>query len=140
MGSLDLELNDFESPLKIIKPELQKIGNPVKKPMMPKALALLFSPVLDSINLAILNVPPVLSRVIPIIAPRIIRKPIVPIVFPNPSWIVLTIVFTGRTAKARKIETRNRAINASSLRREVSRMMAIMLIPTIIDVSRIFMI
>jgi hypothetical protein len=140
MGSLDFELNDFESPLKIIKPELQKMGNPVIKPMIPKALALLFSPVLDRINLAMLNVPPVLSSVIPIIAPRIIRKPIVPIVLPNPSWIVLTIVFTGRTEKARKIETRNRAINASSFRREVRRMIAIMLIATIIEVSRILMI
>jgi len=140
MGSLDLELNDFESPLKIIKPELQKMGNPVIKPMIPKALALLFSPVLDRINLAMLNVPPVLSSVIPIIAPRIIRKPIVPIVLPNPSWIVLTIVFTGRTEKARKIETRNRAINASSFRREVRRMIAIMLIATIIEVNRILMI
>ena len=140
MGSLDLELNDFESPLKIIKPELQKMGNPVIKPMIPKALALLFSPVLDRINLAMLNVPPVLSSVIPIIAPRIIRKPIVPIVLPNPSWIVLTIVFTGRTEKARNIETRNRAINASSFRREVRRMIAIMLIATIIEVNRILMI
>jgi hypothetical protein len=58
-------------------------------------------------------------------------------VLPNPSWIVLTIVLTGRTAKARKIETRNRATNASSFMREVSSMIAIMLIPTMIEVSRI---
>ena len=51
--------------------------------------------------------------------------------------MVLTMVFTGRTAKARMIETRNRAINASSLSLDVRIMIAIILIPTIIDMSKI---
>ena len=127
----------MESPLKIIKPELQKIGSPVIKPMIPKALALLSSPVFDRIDLAILSVPPVLSSVIPIIAPRIIKKPIVAIVLPNPSCIVLTIVFMGSTVIARKSETRNKAIKASSFSLEVRRIIAMILIPTIIEVSRI---
>ena len=48
------------------------------KPVIPMAAALLFSPVFDRIYPAMLNVPPVLSRVMPIMAPKIIRKPIVP--------------------------------------------------------------
>jgi hypothetical protein len=137
IGSLDFELNDLESPLNIINPELQKIGKPVIKPIMPKAWALLFSPVFERINLAILSVPPVLSSVMPIIAPRIIKNPIVAMVFPNPSWIVATIVFTGSIAIARKIETRNRAIKASSFNLDVRIIIKIILIPTITEVSRI---
>jgi hypothetical protein len=120
-----------------MNPELQKIGNPVIKPIMPKARALLFSPVFERINLAMLRVPPVLSSVRPIIAPRMIKNPIVAIVLPNPSCIVLTIVFTGRTVNARKIETRNKAIKASSFNLDVRIIIAIMLIPTIIEASRI---
>ena len=127
----------MESPLNIINPELQKMGKPVINPMIPNALAHLFSPVFKRINLAILIVPPVLSSVMPIIAPRIIKNPIVAIVLPNPSWIVLTIVFTGRTANARKSETRNSAIKASSFSLDVSIIIAIILIPTIIDTSKI---
>jgi hypothetical protein len=73
----------------------------------------------------------------PIIAPRMIKNPIAAIVLPNPSWIVLTIVFTGSTVKARKSETRNRAINASSFNLDVRKIIATILIPTIIDVNRI---
>jgi hypothetical protein len=97
----------------------------------------LFSPVFERINLAMLSVPPVLSSVIPIIAPRIIKNPMVAIVLPNPSWIVLTIVFTGSTVKARNSETRNKAINASSFSLDVRIMIAIILIPTRIEVSRV---
>jgi len=99
---LDFELNDFARPLNIMNPESQKIGNPVIKPVTASADALLFSPVLDRIYFAILIVPPVLSSVIPIIAPSIIRKPIDPIVFPNPCLRVFTIVFAGKVANARK--------------------------------------
>jgi hypothetical protein len=127
----------LESPLNIINPELQKIGKPVINPMKPNAWALLFSPVFERINLAMLSVPPVLSSVIPIIAPRIIKNPMVAIVLPNPSWIVLTIVFTGSTVKARNSETRNKAINASSFSLDVRIMIAIILIPTRIEVSRV---
>jgi len=134
---LDFELNDLDSPLKMINPALQKIGNPVIKPVMPRALALLFSPVFERINLAILSVPPVLSSEMPIIAPRMISNPIDAIVFPKPCWIVLTIVFKGRTAQARKTETRKRAMNASSFNLDVRMIIAIILIPTVIDVSRI---
>jgi hypothetical protein len=73
----------------------------------------------------------------PIIAPRMIKNPIVAIVLPNPSWIVLTIVFTGSTVKASKRETRNRAINASSFNLDVRIIIATILIPTRIDVNRI---
>jgi hypothetical protein len=66
-----------------------------------------------------------------------IKNPIVAIVLPNPSWIVLTIVFTGSTAKASKSETRNRAINASSFNLDVRIIITTILIPTRIDVSRI---
>jgi hypothetical protein len=101
--------------------------------------ALLFSPVLDRIYFAILIVPPVLSSVIPIIAPSIIRKPIDPIVFPNPCLRVFTIVFAGKVANARKTETRKRAMNAFNFNFEVSIIMAIILIPTRIDVKRVLM-
>ena len=124
---LDLLLNDFASPLKIINPESQKIGKPVIKPVIPSAAALLFSPVLESIYLAILNVPPVLSRITPIIAPNIIRKPIDPIVLPKPSFIVRITSEIGIVANARRRDTVNRAIKAFSFKLVVStiiRMMA----------------
>jgi hypothetical protein len=134
---LDFELNDFASPLNTIKPALQKIGNPVINPVTPKAWALLFSPVFERINLAILNVPPVLSSEIPIIAPRMIRNPIEAMVFPKPCWIVFTIVFDGSTANARKTETRNRAMNASSFNFDVRMIIARIVIATRIEVKRI---
>ena len=61
------------------------------------------------------------------------RNPIDAIVLPNPCWMVFTIVFGGRMAKARKTETRKRAINASSLSFEVRMIIAIILIPTRIE-------
>ena len=120
----------------MINPESQNIGNPVINPVIPSAGALLFSPVFERIYLAILSVPPVLSSVIPIIAPRIIRNPIEAIVFPNPSLIVLTIMFAGRVVNARKSETRKRAINAFNFNLEVRIIIAIMLIPTSVEVSK----
>jgi hypothetical protein len=69
-------------------------------------------------------VPPVLSSAIPIMAPRIIRKPIELMVLPKPSLIVLIIVFAGSTVNARKRETIKRAMKAFSLSFEVSRMIA----------------
>jgi hypothetical protein len=136
IGSFDFALKDFARPLNIINAESQNIGKPVINPVIPRAWALLFSPVFDRINCAILKVPPVLSRVIPIIAPSIIRNPIEAIVFPKPSLIVLTIVFTGRVVKARKRETIKRAIKALSFSLVVRIIMAIMLIPTSIDVTK----
>ncbi len=81
-------------------------------------------------------VPPVLSRVIPMIAPRIIRNPIDAIVFPNPSLIVLTIRFGGSVVNARNRETRNRAMKAFSFNLEVSTTIAIMLISTRRDFNK----
>jgi hypothetical protein len=132
----DLELKDFARPLNMMNPESQKIGNPVINPVIAKAEALLCSPVFESIYLAILIVPPVLSRVMPIIAPRIMRNPIDAIVLPNPSLIVLTIVLAGRVVNARKRETRNRAINALSFSFEVRIIIAIILTPTYTDFNR----
>jgi hypothetical protein len=111
----DFRLNDFESPLRIMNPESQKIGIPVMNPVIPRAAALLFSPVFERINAAMLNVPPVLSRVMPIIAPRIIKKPIDPMVPPKPSLIVLIIVSAGRVVNASTRETTKRAMNACNL-------------------------
>lgn len=73
----------------------------------------------------------------PIIAPRIIRNPIDAIVFPNPSLIVLTIIFAGRVANARNSETMKRAINAFNFNLEVRNIMAIILIPTRADFNKI---
>ena len=55
----DLALKDFARPLKIMNPESQKIGNPVIKPVIARAEALLLSPVFERIYLAMLIVPPV---------------------------------------------------------------------------------
>jgi hypothetical protein len=49
MAIPDFRLKAFESPLRIINPESQKIGNPVMNPVMPSATALLFSPVFERI-------------------------------------------------------------------------------------------
>ena len=120
----------------MMNPESQKIGKPVTNPVIASAEALRFSPVMERIYFAILIVPPVLSSVIPIMAPRIIRNPIDPIVFPKPSLIVLTIIFAGKVVNARNSDTRKRAINALSFSLEVRRIIAMILIPTIIEVSR----
>ena len=104
--------NDFASPLRMINPESQKIGNPVRNPVIPRAAGLLFSPVFERIYPAMLLVPPVLSRVMPIMAPRIIRNPIEPIVFPNPSFIVFITDDAGRVVKASRSETMKSAIKA----------------------------
>jgi len=82
-------------------------------------------------------VPPVLSRVIPIMAPRIIRKPIEPIVLPNPSLMVFIIVSAGSVVKARKRDTIKRAINACSLSRDVRIIIARMLIMTRMEIARV---
>ena len=49
IASFDFELKDLAIPLKIIKPESQKIGSPEIKPVMPRACALLLSPVFEII-------------------------------------------------------------------------------------------
>jgi hypothetical protein len=136
IASFDFELNDFASPLKMINPESQNMGNPVINPVIPKADALLFIPVFERIYLAILSVPPVLSSVVPIIAPRMIRNPIEAMVLPKPSFIVLTIVSGGRVVNARKSETRKRAMNAFNFNLDVRIIIAIMLIITSVDVSK----
>jgi len=58
-------------------------------------------------------------------------------VLPNPSLIVLTIVFAGRVVNARKSETIKRAINAFNFNLEVRITIAIMLIQTRVDVNKI---
>jgi hypothetical protein len=80
-----------------------------------------------------LRVAPVLSRVIPIMAPKIIRNPIEAIVLPKPSFIEETTFSAGRVEKARKTDTMNRAMNACSLSFEVSRIIARMLIATMME-------
>lgn len=136
---LDFELNDFARPLRMMNPESQNIGNPVIKPVIASAAALLCSPVFESMYFAMLVVPPVLSSVIPIMAPRIMRNPMDAIVFPKPSLIVLTIIVTGKVVNARNNETRKRAIKAFNLNLEVRITMAIILIPTNTDFSKILM-
>ena len=130
----DLRLNDLASPLSIMKPESQKIGRPVINPVIPIAAGLLFSPVIDKIQFAMLNVAPVRSRVIPIIAPNIIRNPIDAIVPPKPSLSVLTTLSAGRVVNARNTETRNRAIKALSLIFDVRMIIARILIATRTDI------
>ena len=76
-----------------------------------------------------LSVPPVLSRVIPIIAPRIMRNPIDAIVFPKPSFIVAITLSAGNVENARKTETIKRAMNALSFKLDVRYIIAIILIP-----------
>jgi hypothetical protein len=136
MAILDFELNDLARPLKIIKAESQKIGIPVINPVMPSAWALLFSPVFDNINCAMLSVAPVLSSVIPITAPSIIKNPIEAIVLPKPSFRVLTIVLAGSVVKARKSDTRNKAMNAFNFSLDVRIIIARMLAPTRTDVNK----
>ena len=63
-----------------------------------------------------------------------IRKPMDAMVLPKPSLRVPTIVPGGSVVKARKSETRKRAMNAFSLYLEVSTMIAIMLMPTSADI------
>lgn len=123
----------------MINPESQKIGNPVINPVIASAAALLCSPVFERMYFAILIVPPVLSSVIPMIAPRIMRNPIEAIVFPNPSFIVLTIILAGRVVKARNNEMRKRAMNAFNFNLEVSSTIAIILIATSVDFSKMLM-
>ena len=59
--------------------------------------------------------------------------------FPKPSFIVFTIVCAGRVVKARKRETRKRAMNAFSFNLVVRNMIAIILMPTRIEVFKILM-
>jgi hypothetical protein len=74
---------------------------------------------------------------IPIIAPKIIRNPIDPIVFPNPCFIDVTIVSAGRVTNARNTETTNSETNAFNFRVEVRRIMAIILTRTRIEITAI---
>jgi len=55
-------------------------------------------------------------------------------VFPKPSFIVLTIVSGGKVVRARNAETRNRAINAFSFKVDVRMIIAMMLIATSIEI------
>ena len=86
-----------------------------------------------------LIVPPVLSRVIPIKAPKIIRNPIEAIVLPKPSLIVVITVAAGSVVKARNSETIKRAINAFSLYFDVKTIIAIMLTITNAETAVILM-
>jgi hypothetical protein len=86
-----------------------------------------------------LKVPPVLSRVIPIIAPRIIKKPIEPIVPPKPSFIVLIIVSAGRVVTASSRETIKRAMKACNLSLVVRIMIRIILNRTRREITTAFM-
>ena len=63
-------------------------------------------------------------------APRIIRNPMEAIVLPKPSLIVFITLSAGSVVKARKRETRKRAMKALSFRLEVRTIIATMLIAT----------
>jgi len=60
-------------------------------------------------------------------------------VFPKPSFMVLTIVPGGRVVNARKSETRKSAMNAFSFKADVSIITANMLIITSVDNNRVLM-
>ena len=134
----ELKLNDLARQLRMIKPESQKIGNPVIKPVIPSALELLFFPVFDSMKPAILRVPPVLSRATPIMVPKMIRNPIEPIVLPKPSFIVEITLSAGMVNTARKRETINRETNALIFSRDVRNTIAAMLMIIKNDIDKVF--
>jgi hypothetical protein len=123
----------------MIYPESQKMGIPQINPVIPNAGPLCFSPVRERIKPAMLAIPPVLSSVIPIMAPRIIRNPIDAIVLPKPPFNVLTMVSGGRVAKARKTETRNKATKALIFKTEVNQITANMLTITNIEIREMLM-
>jgi len=137
MDSLERELRDFDNPLRIIYPALQKIGRPVINPVIPRAAAVRFSPVFDRMYFAMLSVPPVLSRIIPMMAPSIISRPIEAIVLPKPCWIILTIFPGGSSMTARSTETTNKEKNASTLSLDVRKIMRRMLDATMTEVQNI---
>jgi hypothetical protein len=58
-------------------------------------------------------------------------------VLPNPSLRVATMVVGGKVVKARKRETRKRAMKALSLYLEVSTMIPMILMPTSAEVCRV---
>ena len=126
-------LNDFARPLKMINPESAKMDMPAIKPVIPKAATALLSPVFDKTYFAIVTAAPVISSIMAITAPSIIRKPVDAIVFPKPSFMILSTSLTGKTAIARKSDTRKRETNALSFHLEVSRIMATILITTSVD-------
>jgi hypothetical protein len=130
MDIMVFALIDFASPLRIIKPESQNMGIPEIKPVIPRATAAFFSPVFDRIKLAMLSAPPVLSRMIAMIAPKIIRSPMDAIVVPKPSFIMLTTSPPGIAVTARNMEIRKSDIKALSLRLEVSNTIQVMLTNT----------
>jgi len=70
------------------------------------------------------------------IAPRITRKPIAPIVLPKPSFIWVIIVCAGRVKKARNKETRSSATKELSLIFEVRTIIPMILTITKDNVSR----
>ena len=111
----------------MIYPESQNMGIPAINPVTPRAVVTFFSPVFDKINLAMLKAPPVLSRITAIIAPRMIRNPIDPMVEPKPSCIILIMSLCGSAVTARKSDARKSEMNAFSRNVEVSNITTVML-------------
>jgi hypothetical protein len=138
MACFERALNVLARPLRMIKPESQKIGRPEIKPVIPRACALLLSPVFDRTYREMLSIPPVLSRVIPIIAPNTIRSPIEAMVFPNPSRMVFTTSPEGIVKIARKSETRKSETKALILHTDVSKITAMTLTKTKLAVKSMF--
>jgi hypothetical protein len=119
------EVSDRFNPLSTIKPESQKIGRPVIKPVMAIADEAFFFPVFERIYPAILIVAPVTSRVTPITVPKMIINPIDPIVSPKPFFKAGTIWGRGSTTSAISKETKNRERNELNLNQEVNTMIRI---------------
>src|SRR5487761_2359086 len=112
---------------------------PATKPVMPKAATAFRSPVFERINFAIVTADPVLSSIIAIIAPSMIRKPVEAIVLPKPSFIIMITSLPGITAIARKRDTRKREIKALSFHFEVSKIIDAILIITRVDIATVLM-
>jgi hypothetical protein len=130
MGFLLAFTRDLLIPLKTINPESQKIGIPVINPVIPIAKPDFFSPTSFSIAAAILMVAPVLSRITPIIVPRMIIIPMDFIVSPNPWVIAGKTLLTGKTIVARTRETINMETKVLYLKAEVRTTIRTILIST----------
>ncbi len=124
--TLELALKDLASPLKIIKPESQKMVRPATNPVVPRAAAACFCPVLDKINVAIITAAPVLSSIMPITDPNMIRKPVAAMVFPKPSFKICTISLPGSARTASNKETMKSERKAFAFHLEVSKIIATM--------------
>ena len=90
----------------------QNKSKPLKNPVMPKDKGAFLWPNFDKNHFAMIDAAPVFSSMIAINDPEIIRKPIFPIVFPNPSFINGKTSANGIVARAKRRDTKNRTIKA----------------------------